>query len=252
MTINFDSELRPGDWCLECGTKHPPDEPHDSKRQARLLFLNKRDQQIAEMEEREILGPSPEEIAQRIRAKYHVYTSEEIAEKLREAGSQRFLVANMLPMHSTALMLGDSGIGKSALLYQLGLSVASGQPFFNHPTDEGLVLFFDFENNIKEAHECVKTLAESLKLSEVPKNLITWNAHNAPKDWVGAKSMLAMIHELRPTLTIIDTLSKAFPDAEEKNSAANTLMGDLTDLVSKTGSSIIVSHHYKKNTGCYR
>jgi RecA-family ATPase len=49
----------------------------------------------------------------------------------------------MLRTKSVNIMAGDSGIGKSPLLCQLGLSVASGLPFLGMAAEQGAVLYLD-------------------------------------------------------------------------------------------------------------
>lgn len=192
-------------------------------------------------------APPPIDSFREIRARYHAFTSDEQLERIHAAGAQRYLVAGMLPLRATAMIVGDSGIGKSALLCQLGLCVAAGIPFFGHTTTQGRVLFFDYENNIEEAHKMARTIAEFLGLSGVPKDFISWNAHDAPMGWDNSTSLFSMIREIRPKLAIIDTLSKAFPEVEEKNSDASTLLTHLTALVSQIEGDILASHHFKKN-----
>src|SRR6202040_2652009 len=60
----------------------------------------------------------------------------------------RFLVKDMLPVQSIAIVGGESTIGKSPLLYQLALCVASGIPFLGLPTEKGRVLYLDLENDL--------------------------------------------------------------------------------------------------------
>jgi RecA-family ATPase len=184
-----------------------------------------------------------------LRAKYHAFTPDEVDVQLRSAGKQRFLIAGMLPAQSIALMVGDPGIGKSPLLFQLGLCVAAGVPFFHHATTRGPVLFFDHENNYEEGNASIRTIGEFLGLPGRPKNFLYWNGHNKPKDWDDKRSVFEMIRDLRPKLVIIDTMSKAFPWIEEKNSDANILINGLMDAISAIDASVILTHHYKKNTG---
>ena len=193
-----------------------------------------------------------------LRAKYHAFKAGELSARLRAAGKQRFLITGMLPSQSIALMVGDSGIGKSPLLFQLGLCVAAGVPFFHHRTTPGLVLYFDHENNHREGKACLETIAEFLgfppritagERTFLPDNFLYWNGHDKPKDWDDRRSVFDMIRELRPKLVIIDTMSKAFPWIEEKNSDANELINALMDVVSPIDASVILTHHFKKNTG---
>src|SRR5712691_895723 len=67
------------------------------------------------------------------------------------AGVRRpFLVEDVVLMGSTNIVIGDSGLGKTALVMQAGLCVSSGRPFLGHPVVEGPVLYCDGESNKDE------------------------------------------------------------------------------------------------------
>jgi hypothetical protein len=192
-------------------------------------------------------GPTTPDAAARYR--YHIRTFKELSARLRAGGARRFLVDQMLPLRSTAFLVGDSGIGKSALLFQFGLCVAAGVPFFGRPTSASRVLCFDFENDMDEAKKCICVLAEFLGLPMVPENFQYWNAHDPPPDWSGQPTeMFDAIRAVRPALVIVDTLSKAFPEIEEKNTIANKFLRAFTKLVSEIDGTILLAHHFKKNT----
>src|SRR5208337_3354527 len=55
--------------------------------------------------------------------------------------STQFLVNGFLPAKSIGIAAGDSTIGKSPLMYQLGLCVAAGIPFLGRSSKQGRVLY---------------------------------------------------------------------------------------------------------------
>lgn len=47
-----------------------------------------------------------------------LYTPETLKVRVRELGASDFLIKGILPARSIAMLLGDSGLGKSPLIYQ--------------------------------------------------------------------------------------------------------------------------------------
>ena len=60
-----------------------------------------------------------------------------------------FVIDDLIAEGSVNLGLGNSGIGKSPLCYQMALCVASGKPFLGHPVKQGRVLYLDYENDTR-------------------------------------------------------------------------------------------------------
>ncbi|NIP97674.1 MAG: AAA family ATPase, partial [Akkermansiaceae bacterium] len=63
---------------------------------------------------------------------------------------------------------GDSTIGKTPFLLQMGLCIATGVPFLHIPTRRAKVLHIDLENSDKDLGEKVLAMAEGLGLKEIP------------------------------------------------------------------------------------
>ena len=67
-------------------------------------------------------------------------TPEGLRIRARELGASEYLVKELLPARSIAFLLGDSGLGKSPLVYQLAICVAAGVPFLGCATRQGSVV----------------------------------------------------------------------------------------------------------------
>src|ERR1019366_10360379 len=100
-------------------------------------------------------------------------------------------------------------IGKSPLMYQLGLCVAAGVPFLGMPTTQGRVLYFDLENGINDSKMMRDALVRFLGLE------------HAPEDFLlvidPSPSLEGLIAEIKPDLVIIDSLRAFAPEATERN-----------------------------------
>src|SRR5580700_4312491 len=62
-----------------------------------------------------------------------------------ESSNSGGIVAGLIPKRAISFLIGDSGLGKSPLAYQLGLSVAAGIPFLaGMETQRGPVVYLDY------------------------------------------------------------------------------------------------------------
>lgn len=180
------------------------------------------------------------------RRKLHVFTVEELAEECKRVGRMKYLVQGLIPLPSITVGIGESGIGKSPLFYQLGLCVAAGIQFLGMDVMKGPVLYADFENNVNQVLETVHAVARFLGLTSIPLEFLTWNANNASTEFGSEHKLLDIVREIKPCLTIIDTLSAAFPGAEDTNKKASETWGEFRSVISAQGGSVVLSHHFTK------
>jgi hypothetical protein len=80
-----------------------------------------------------ILIPEPVPLADR----FGIRTPQELKVRAAELGGTEYIIEGLFPKQSLSLVVGDSGLGKSALLYQAALSVASGEPFLEKNGESG-------------------------------------------------------------------------------------------------------------------
>lgn len=193
------------------------------------------------------LEKSPEESEEelkltQLREKHSLYSHAGLKQRCEELGSQNYLIEGLLPDRSIGLLVGDSGLGKSPLVYQAGLCIASGKPFLGHPVRQGRVLVLDFENGLSQVDGILDGLQAHLGLDRVPEDdLFLWNINDAH-----SLSPIGMVEEVSPSLTIIDSLTGLYPDIEEKNKNATTRFQEFRKLMSKCGTSILALHHIRK------
>ena len=82
----------------------------------------------------------------RMKDDYGIFAGGQLGAVIRQLpSSTTHVVEGLIPPRSVNILVGDSGIGKSPLAYQLGLAVASGTPFLDMPVQQGKVLLVDFE-----------------------------------------------------------------------------------------------------------
>jgi AAA domain len=188
-----------------------------------------------------LVRPEPSTLAR----KWGIYTPGELRQRCKASASVPYLIADLIPAQSISLVVGDSGIGKSPLLYQAALCVAAGIPFLGHQTTSGRVLYLDFENGLSQVDELMRFLARHLELSGVPENLLLWNYNNAPPTWK-PEHLAAMVADARPTWVILDSLTAYVPEIEEKASVATREFQGLRKIMRENQTAISGVHHLRK------
>ena len=172
-----------------------------------------------------------------------LYTPAEIDKQCAQESRKKVVVEGLLNAGQVGIIVGESGIGKSPLNYQLSLCVAAGRPFLRMKTTQGLVIYVDGENGTQNSQAIRNSVLRHLR-SECPKNFLVLDvpdmAHLRP-----------VVSKFKPTLVVIDTLRAFDPQAERENSIAATFIKDLKTLGRETGTAFLVIHHPKKPNGDY-
>ena len=157
-----------------------------------------------------------------------------------EQNRVRFLVQDFLPAKSIGIMAGESTIGKSPLICQLGLCVAAGLPFLGMPTEQGPVLYFDLENSLLDCKSMRDSIKQFLDLVETPQDFLLMQ--EPPRD------LEHWVDEVKPKLVLIDSLRAFRPDVTEKNRAAAEWLMRIRSLTRKYDCSFLIVHHLRKPT----
>lgn len=185
-----------------------------------------------------------------LRERRGLHTPASLGSRARALGAQTQIVDGLLPSRSVSVLVGDSGLGKSPLLYQLGISVACGLPFLGRATRQGRVVIADFENGLEDMRVLVERISSYLGISQLPEdgNLLLWPMNDSQLNYGQHDcTLFDILRDAKPTLAIIDSLSSYNPQAEEKNSAANQLLQDFRrQLVGEFGMTIQFAHHRRK------
>ncbi|MGC2744070.1 MAG: AAA family ATPase [Candidatus Angelobacter sp.] len=167
-----------------------------------------------------------------LKQKWGIRSPADLKRRCKEIGGDGYIIDRWLPQGSIGIVVGDSGLGKSPLLYQLAVCVAAGIPFLGRAVLKGTVVFLDFEYGISLVDEIIATQSRYLGVQEPPDDLLLWNANDTPAKWDGTcLGFLELIKELQPTLVIIDSLNVFKPEAEEKASIAARFYKDLRALI---------------------
>jgi AAA domain len=183
------------------------------------------------------------------RQRWGLHTPETLRVRAQELGASPYVIKGLLPARQIAILLGDSGLGKSPLMYQAAVCVASGLPFLGCETLKGRVVIADFENGLGDMSELVERISRYLGLPAAPADLHIWSLNDCESRFgqVG-HTLLDMLRDVHPTLAIVDSLGSYDPDAEEKNSAATRMLKNFRSLARDCETASWFVHHRRKQS----
>jgi hypothetical protein len=185
-----------------------------------------------------------------LKRKWAVRTPDDLRQHCSEAGGENFLIDGLFPVRTLGIVVGDSGLGKSPLLYQAALCVAAGVPFLGHAVRRGRVLYLDFENSVGQSYELISRLARHLGVNEDQKDMLVWNLSDTSAEWDHpGHTALEMIRDFKPTLAFIDSLGSYDPELEEKNSSAGRAYKSFRKVMREADTAIVSIHHRRKPSG---
>jgi len=156
------------------------------------------------------------------------------------------MIEGIMPKRSLSLVIGDSGLGKSPLMYQAATAVAAGVPFLGHSTRRGRVLYLDCENGIEQVDGIVGQVAKYLNVQPPEENLLLWNLNDGE-----SVSLEELIKETAPNWVIIDPLKAFFQSIEADNKDVTKAYANLRKLMQSYSCSISGIHHVKKPSQGY-
>jgi hypothetical protein len=164
-------------------------------------------------------------------------THEEIRSKVQSAPEH--LVEDMLQVSTVNVLIGDSGLGKSPMLMQLGICVALGVPFLGLKTRKARVLYVDFENSIIDLNETLDNLSIFLG-QPIPESFRVLHFPGSYAEFLKA------IEEHKPELVIIDALRGFNPKAEKEPDVMAAMLGQLRKLAVEKTCTFEILHHLRK------
>jgi hypothetical protein len=168
-----------------------------------------------------------------------VLSPDEVDRICADQSRTQYLIEDFLPAGEIAIAAGESTIGKSALICQLGLCVAAGVPFLGMPVERGAVLYFDLENSILDCKTMRDSLVRHLGLNEAPPDFLLVQSPSSHLE--------TLLDVVRPKLVVIDSLRAFRPEVSQKNSAAGEWLKEIRRLSREYGCAFLIVHHLRKS-----
>lgn len=155
-----------------------------------------------------------------------------------------WLIKGWLPAYSTAMVFGESGIGKTFFALDMACSIACGIEWQGIKTDEGVVVYLAGEGNYgmrqRVASWCVSNGMDKLD------NLLISNKPIDLDSPAAASQVLSAIYEMTKEpikLIVIDTLNNHMSGDENSARDTRTMLNSCNVISSATGASTMLLHH---------
>jgi hypothetical protein len=157
------------------------------------------------------------------------------------------LIAGVLHRGAKLMLGGGSKSFKTWCLLDMGLSVATGRPWWGIRTEQAAVLYVNFELQVEFCQERVREIAKAKEIAEAPL-FQSWHLRGYARD----------LRELVPVfisrtagakigLIILDPIYKALGERDENsNGEVAQLLNEVEALAVRTGAAIAFGHHFSK------
>jgi RecA-family ATPase len=175
----------------------------------------------------------------------------------------------VLPLGKAAMLLAAGGVGKTMILVQLALAVATGRKFLDHfgTPNPGHVLIVCAEEDAEELRRRLYNAAQAMKLTDEQASLAAKRIVIVPLSGISAALLendgrnnaaeTAMLRSIRRRLNsaphewrlvILDPLSRFAGCDTEKDNAAATQFVTVVESFTKTkgGPTVLLAHHTNK------
>jgi hypothetical protein len=164
-----------------------------------------------------------------------------------------FLIEGLLHKGDKMLVSGPSKAGKSYLLLELGIAVATGSSWLGSKCQQGTVLYLNLEIRKDAFGERYWKIKEATGLEPESKQLIALNLRGSGSTNDGKEFIDSLIEEiflqgLSPALIIVDPFYKLGVGDENAMGDVHQVLKRLDELAAVTGASIALVHHHPKYT----
>lgn len=197
-------------------------------------------------------------------------------ERAKSPPAEHFIVGPLFPFGKASVVYGPQGAGKSALLSQLALKVASGGGgaflgMLMHDQEGGAVLVYSAEDTFEDWERKAAAVLHSCPDVDVPRALERLHivdktegiarltelvqvrsdlgneavTRREPRATAERSALIAHARQLQARLVIIETASRLVDDEDNANFAA--LLAACGHIAAETGAAVLLSHHPTKN-----
>ena len=135
-----------------------------------------------------------------------------------------YLAWPLIPTGHLCALNGLAKVGKSLLALEAAACIASGRDFLGCPTQQGTVVYLDFENSPRR-HVLPRLQAMGFAPEELSElRFASYPFSLNPLDDYGAESKIQeLLDKHNPVLVVVDTISRAVQGEENSNDTWNNL-----------------------------
>jgi RecA-family ATPase len=163
---------------------------------------------------------------------------------------RQWIVPNLIPARQPSLISGDGGLGKSLLMLQLGIAVATGGKWLGMPVQRGPVLYLSCEDDEREIQIRVAKMADLATLRDFHIKVLTEDdpilMGHVGRDFNVTTlygRLAKRIEELRPVLVVLDSAADVFGGNEIIRAEVRAFIGKLRALAHSFGPAIVILAH---------
>lgn len=169
-----------------------------------------------------------------------------------------YIIKGMVPARETGTLLGQSGAGKSFVVADMAIAVATGTPFFGRKIKETVGVLILASEGGEGMHDRLTVAAQNRGFKQDSHIPVTYWPHRPNlfdnKDLENVRVILGKVdaifrekYGVRLGLVFIETASKAFAMDDEGNRDSARAEAAAHYLVDATGATVVVSHHIGKD-----
>lgn len=163
------------------------------------------------------------------------------------------LIENILYKGDNMLLYGPTKSYKSFLLLMLAIAIATGGEWLGFKCSEGNVLIIEFENGQAMTYERIKAI---LKENGINEDCLSRISIITLKKRADINTLVnGLIKNIPPQMysaIIIDPIYKLLSGGESQAEIVDTVLSKIDELSKKLKTSIILSHHTKKEGQNYQ
>jgi hypothetical protein len=157
------------------------------------------------------------------------------------------LIFGIVHKGSKLVLGGGSKSFKTWTLLDLALSVSHGQPWLEHETSPGRVLYCNFEIQPWSWQCRLKAVASARGITIEPNRLSLWNLRGKAANFNLLLPKICEIAKNKFSLIVLDPIYKLYGEADEnKASDVARLLNGIEDLTVDTGATVAFGAHFSK------
>lgn len=156
------------------------------------------------------------------------------------------LIEDLIDLNSVSVLFGPSGGGKSLIALDWALHVASGMSWWGRPTVPGRVLYVVAEgaHGTKHRYEAWCEYHDIERVDDIVWMTVPANVLRDDE----REELLAIVAELSPCLTVLDTLARHMPGGDENSfETMSQIVETLDSIKRETGGAAVGVHHAGKD-----
>ena len=158
------------------------------------------------------------------------------------------LIGGILRKQRKMLLAGPSKAGKTGLLMELALALASGSMWFEFPCKRCHVLYIDLENDIRTSIDRFFRIMKQISgQAIIPEGLglLNWRGKTKPLDQLKNEIVDAARGY---DVIILDPMYKIITGDENSATDMAYFCRQVDDIIEKTGATVIYCHHHSKGS----